>query len=86
MSRSYKKVAGFVDRDPYMKNYSNRIIRGIPVTEEIADGCSYRKIMCPYNICDWRSTFHGDKKHWKKECKRWGRFWEYDEWYKWKSK
>ena len=54
MSRSFKKTPGWTDRDPWMKNYANRRIRRKPVEFEIADGGSYRKLTCPWDICDWK--------------------------------
>jgi len=54
MSRSRKRYPGYSDSKPFMKNYANRRIRRFPVTFDIADGCSYRKLTCSYDICDWR--------------------------------
>ena len=54
MSRSYKRYPGYSDSNPFMKNYANRRIRRLPVDVDIADGCSYRKLNCSYDICDWR--------------------------------
>jgi len=59
MSRSYKKTPGICDRNPFMKNYSNRIIRRKPISYEIANGGAYRKIMCSYDICDYKFLYHG---------------------------
>ena len=54
MSRTYKKVPGFKDRNPFMKNYSNRRLRRLSVENSLASGGAYRKHTCPWDICDWK--------------------------------
>lgn len=54
MSRSKKKIYGFCDRNPFMKNYSNRRLRRMSIDKTLADGGSYRKHTCPWDICDWK--------------------------------
>lgn len=62
MSRSKKKTYGFCDRNPFMKNYSNRRLRRIPVKKTLSDGGSYRKHTCPWDICDWRFLLHSEQE------------------------
>lgn len=71
MSRSRKKVGGWVDRNPYMKAYANRRVRRKSVNTEIANGSSYKKMTCSYSICDWRFTFHHDCDV-RRYLERWG--------------
>lgn len=40
MSRSYKKVCGWVDRNPYMKRLANHSVR---YSKDVPDGKAYRK-------------------------------------------
>ena len=54
MSRSRKRYAGYADRNPFMKNYANRRLRRLPVDHVIANGKSYRKYACSYDICDFK--------------------------------
>lgn len=58
MSRSRKKVAGFVDRNPFMKKYANRRLRRKSVDYEMANGKAYRKENCPYDICDHKDLYY----------------------------
>lgn len=65
MARSRKKHPWVCDRNPWMKNYANRRIRRIKTHIEIADGGSYRRYTCPWNICDRRSYLpYPYKPHW----------------------
>ena len=70
MSRSFKKVPGYVDRNPYMKRYSNRLLRKasknrlqvLSNPDEYDDTTSsfssFKKCSVnPYDICDWRSLY-----------------------------
>ena len=54
MSRSRKKVYGFVDRNPFMKKYFNRVIRRVKVSEHLSSGCEFKKRNETYDICDYR--------------------------------
>lgn len=54
MSRSYKKVFGHKDRNPFMKKYSNRRLRRLSIDETLANGMSYRKHTNPWDISDWK--------------------------------
>ncbi len=58
MSRSRKKVPGWVDRNPFMKNYANRRLRRKPLDYEIANGNAYRKEQCSYDICDHKWLYY----------------------------
>ena len=60
MSRSRKRYAGYADRNPFMKRYANRRLRRLPVDRPIANGKSYRKHTCSYDICDWKCFEHVD--------------------------
>lgn len=56
MSKSYKKYPWCCDRNPWAKNYANRIIRhGKPSKDDIPDGKAYRKYNCPWDICEYKS-------------------------------
>lgn len=55
MSRSYKTVMGYCDRNPFMKRYANRRVRHI---NSIPSGGAYRKVTCSWNICDWTWIWH----------------------------
>lgn len=70
MSRSFKKVPGYVDRNPYMKRYSNRLLRKasknrlhtLSDPDEYDDAISsfsfFKKCSVnSYDICDWRSLY-----------------------------
>ena len=66
MSRSYKKHLGFVDRDPWSKNYANRRLRRLKPSifdtdqvEPVVSGSSYKKYSCSYDICDFKCVYHG---------------------------
>ncbi len=50
MARTYKK-AWVKDRNPFMKNYANRIVRR--ERSDIPDGKQYRKFFCSWSISDW---------------------------------
>lgn len=52
MARSYKKA--FVkDRNPFMKNYANRLLRRHHYDTEIPSGKHYRKWFESWSISDW---------------------------------
>lgn len=65
MSRSYKKNPWVCDRNPFMKNYANRRLRrhhiDIDGADETGDYAWYKRVTCPWDICDWKwqleSTF-----------------------------
>ena len=58
MARSMKKVGGWKDRHPYMKNYANRRLRRKSVDFNLSDGKMYKKLTCSYDICDWKSLYY----------------------------
>jgi hypothetical protein len=58
MSRSTKKVFGFKDSNPFMKTYANRRLRRIKIKDTLADGTSYRKYTCPWDISDWKYIYY----------------------------
>jgi hypothetical protein len=62
MSRSRKKVLGFVDRNPFMKTYANRRIRRLkPEALEHAFGAGKsnrtRRYSSSYDICDHKDVY-----------------------------
>lgn len=71
MSRSYKKTAGYCDRNPFMKSYANRVVRRKPTNYTIANGSAYRKEMCSYDICDWKSLYFGSDFQVKARINKW---------------
>ena len=56
MSRSYRKVYGYCDRDPVMKKKYNRAIRRNQIFLP-SKGNYYRKIFCSYEICDYKFLY-----------------------------
>jgi hypothetical protein len=68
MSRSYKKVFGYVDRNPWSKKQANKKVRR---TENISSGGSYKKVHESYDICDYtfiyfnKSDVNKRDKPWK---------------------
>lgn len=72
MSRSYKKTLGYCDRNPFMKNQSNRRLRRLPIDKTLADGRAYAKLMCPWDICDFRFVHYSESRLrarlWTKWC------------------
>lgn len=63
MSRSYKKYAGNVDRNPYMKNYANRKLRGIKGDVTLfGKGTEYKRLTCSWDICDWKFIYHSNEE------------------------
>lgn len=67
MSRSRKKVPGFVDRNPYAKKLANRRIRNIVVkldenydntNHEVPNFGKYVKYSEQWNICDLSRCYH----------------------------
>lgn len=61
MSRTYKKVLGYKDRNPFMKNYANRRLRRLSVEKTHANGKAYKKHTCSYDICDWSWFYFNDR-------------------------
>lgn len=75
MSRSFKKVAGYVDRNPFMKKYSNKSLRrasraslqAISNPNEydgLISSFSYFKrcSVDQYRICDYRSLYYTERQ------------------------
>ena len=67
MSRSRKKVLGFVDRNPFMKTYANRRIRRLkPEALEHAFGAGKsnrtRRYSSPYDICDYKDVYFSENE------------------------
>jgi len=60
MSRSFKKNWCSKNNTSGMKKIANHKVRNYD--DDIANGKSYRKIFCSYNISDYRSTCFGKKK------------------------
>jgi len=66
MSRSRKKVAGYTDRNPWMKNYANRRFRRIDCEKfdnriGTMKSRRHRKFTCPWNICDFKQIYHTER-------------------------
>jgi hypothetical protein len=58
MSRSFKKVPGFIDEPSRKdKRFANKKVRK---NWNISDGCNYKKLYESYNIRDWKSVFFTD--------------------------
>lgn len=59
MSRSYKKVPGWIDNDkPRIKKYYKKIANGIVRrSKDLANGGYYRKLYNPWNICDYKNLY-----------------------------
>ena len=57
MSRSFKKVPGFCDRDPYAKRLANRKVRR---DWTVPNGGGYRKAYESWDICDFRFLFFNE--------------------------
>lgn len=70
MSRSYKKTPGYYDRNPFMKNYANRRVRKKPVDFDLADGNAYRRLTCPWDICDYKNPFFGTDDELKRQIEK----------------
>lgn len=77
MSRSYKKVYGSKDSNKFMKNYANRRLRGVSFLKTPMNGCHYKKYICQYNICDWRSIDFGSEYSVLLDRKRYVHVWQY---------
>ena len=71
MSRSFKKVAGYVDRNPFMKKYSNKSLRRASRAslqtisnpneyDGLVSSFSYFKrcSVDQYDICDYKSLYY----------------------------
>lgn len=58
MGKSYHKVLGFRDRNPYMKKIANRRFRKNQKYMDIANGKAYRKVTNPWDICDWHFNYY----------------------------
>lgn len=72
MSRSYKKNCFCTDngeRKRFGKRQANKLIRR---TSGIADGMSYKKYYCSWDICDYK--FHRTWEDFKKEPTHWEKF------------
>lgn len=62
MSRSFKKVPGYKDRNPWYKRHANRIVRRRQNWRKIGSGKDYKKLVCSYDICDWSWFYFTDKE------------------------
>ena len=60
MSRSFKKpyVTDYHRAKAFFKNRASRIIRRTSVYEDVADGNSYRRYSCSYDICDYKYRYN----------------------------
>lgn len=79
MSRSYKKNAWVCDRNPFMKNYANRRVRRKQINlngeEETGNYGWYRKVTCPWDICDWKWQLESSFEQYVQEHERTYRHW-----------
>lgn len=59
MSRSFKKpyITDYSKSRAFFKRYANKKIRNLSVDDDIADGNSYRRYFCSYDICDWKFRY-----------------------------
>ena len=61
MSRSYKKNPGYTDysrgRTKYMKRLASKSVRNYD--GNLSNGCSYKKLLCSYDIRDWKCIYYG---------------------------
>jgi hypothetical protein len=60
MSRSYKKIGGSKDRNPWMKNYANRRFRRYK--GPVQNGGWYKMYTNPYDICDYKIFAYTEKE------------------------
>jgi len=74
VSRSFNKVIGSRDRNPYMKKLANRKFRRSQKYFDIANGNSYRKVTNPWDICDWRFNYYSHAEF-EASCRR-----DWDRW------
>lgn len=74
MSRSYKKNPWVCDRDPFMKNYANRRVRRKKIDwdgeDEVGNHGWYKKVTCPWDICDWKWQVESSFKRYVEEHER----------------
>jgi len=56
MARSFKHTPGWCDRNPKAKKLANRRVRRYK--GNLSDGCEYRKLSEPYDICDYTFLYH----------------------------
>jgi hypothetical protein len=84
MSRSRKKVPGWVDRNPWAKNYANRRLRRIEIklnedneltNEVVPNFRKFKKYSETWNIRDWRSCLHSNAamEEYLNRCVEWRR-------------
>lgn len=59
MSRSYKKVGGFCDRNPWAKRCANKRVRRHK--GDLPDGCWYKRLYEQYDICDFKFLLFTEK-------------------------
>jgi len=72
MSRSFKKNWCSKNNTSGMKKIANHKVRNYD--DDIANGKSYRKIFCSYNISDYRSTCFGKENEAFYEKKKWNQW------------
>lgn len=71
MSRSYKREIVF--KDSNSKIYKHQAVKVVRRDENIADGKSYKKKYCSYNICDYnkyQGSLENALAEWKTEWKK----------------
>lgn len=81
MSRSVKKTPSFTNSGSngrrFAKREANAKVRNTP---DIPDGCTYRKVYCSYNICDYRSIYYTEAGYRRYIEKLWADFEEGVRW------
>lgn len=50
-------------KDKLYKRYSNRKIRNKAIDYEIQDGNSFKKVLCSWNICDYKGISVSQKEY-----------------------
>lgn len=82
MSRSYKKYPYYGPKDQDYKKISNRKIRRMGKRgEDLPDGNAYRKVIDPWDICDYSTSITWEDEIASAKRQLWrnstGRYWIY---------
>ena len=59
MSRSRKKHGIYVKdkNNRYMKRQASKRVRRYPIEQKIANGSDYKKLLCSWDICDYKMVW-----------------------------
>ena len=72
MSRSYKRTPrSGQQKDKFFKNYANRRLRRLPTDEHPYNNCTYKKVSCSWNICDYEDVGTSFEQYWERLVKSW---------------